>query len=391
MSDASPPAAAPPAPPAPSSPRAAAPDDAAIPRIPALDGLRGAAVLAVFVFHGVEGMARTNLGERVVFRALRQGWVGVDWFFVLSGFLITSILLATKSRPDYYRRFFLRRTLRIFPLYYATLAVLFFVVPRVVASLPPGLDADRRDQLWFWAYAPHWLYSHRGHLGAASHFWSLGVEEQFYLVWPFVVRAFRPRTLAVVAATGVLGGLAVRLCGPYAPSDPILLRVIADYRIESPLAGACVAALAAGSVDLARRLPLARLLAAAACAVFVGATVAGPRSLLADAKPTLALLFGACVVTLVVAGPATGLASRLLASSPLRFFGRYSYALYVFHPFVLLAFDRLAPHAPPEVLAGSPLLGRFLRMACGLALTVVAALASWHVWEKRWIRLGRAG
>src|SRR6187549_3131451 len=91
---------------------------------PALDGVRGIAILAVMLFHYVNGSHHVP-GLKQIFDAAHSGWLGVDLFFVLSGFLITGILLKNKGRPRYYRNFYVRRTLRIFPLYYGVLALVF--------------------------------------------------------------------------------------------------------------------------------------------------------------------------------------------------------------------------------------------------------------------------
>src|SRR5579885_3225639 len=153
--------------------------------IPALDGLRGIAILLVLWFH-----FRGYLGGEPIQCTLaiigEFGWIGVDLFFVISGFLITRILLQTKEKPDYFRSFYTRRALRIFPLYYASLAVLFLAPMSFMShSLPVA-----HDRLWFWIYLANWnpLFE-QIRPGSAAHFWSLSVEEQFYLVWPLLVWA----------------------------------------------------------------------------------------------------------------------------------------------------------------------------------------------------------
>ena len=103
-------------------------------RIQALDGVRGIAILAVMLRHFVQEMDVSTAADRVVYGLGRLGSNGVDLFFVLSGFLITGILLDAKGRADYYKRFYIRRTLRIFPLYYLALCVAFWVWP----LLPPA-------------------------------------------------------------------------------------------------------------------------------------------------------------------------------------------------------------------------------------------------------------
>ena len=109
--------------------------------LPGLDGLRGLAILLVMAVHFVGGATPQTSGERLAVKLGSYGVLGVDLFFVLSGFLITGLLLDAKGRPHYFRNFYARRTLRIFPLYYAVLAMLFLVLPRL-APLPPG------DTLW---------------------------------------------------------------------------------------------------------------------------------------------------------------------------------------------------------------------------------------------------
>jgi len=101
-------------------------------RVLVLDGIRGLAILLVLMTHGFgqfSAVTRTENLFKLLF--VRYGWVGVDLFFVLSGFLITGILLKTKHSPDYFKSFYMRRVLRIFPLYYVTLAICFFILPLV--------------------------------------------------------------------------------------------------------------------------------------------------------------------------------------------------------------------------------------------------------------------
>ena len=118
--------------------------------------------------------------ERFFYYGLYFGWTGVDLFFSLSGFLITGILLNSRNSPRYFSTFYARRSLRIFPLYFLMIAVMFFAVPRVSVYKFTGLG-------WYLIYAQNWIAG----LGATNHgighLWSLAVEEQFYVVWPLVV------------------------------------------------------------------------------------------------------------------------------------------------------------------------------------------------------------
>src|SRR6185503_15568764 len=115
---------------------------------------------------------------------------GVDLFFVLSGFLITGILLETKGRPGYFRNFYIRRTLRIVPLYYAVLALLFFVLPiGMFAQYDASLLQMHSVQGWLWSYLSNYRLGPETSFSIpyVSHFWSLAVEEHFYLLWPTVI------------------------------------------------------------------------------------------------------------------------------------------------------------------------------------------------------------
>src|SRR5205814_3960566 len=121
-------------------------------RLPTLDGLRAIAILLV-VPHNLDLIATFD-GAQLVVAALHRGWIGVQLFFVLSGFLITGILLDARDAPDYYRSFFVRRALRIFPLYYATLLVLFVLLP-ALGLVPASFKCDAMVELSYWRSEEH--------------------------------------------------------------------------------------------------------------------------------------------------------------------------------------------------------------------------------------------
>jgi peptidoglycan/LPS O-acetylase OafA/YrhL len=185
--------------------------------LPALDGLRGLAVSMVLVFHFVGQMLPTNALERAIVGVTKHGLLGVDLFFVLSGFLITGLLYEAHDKPHYLRNFYMRRVLRIFPLYYGVLALVFFVAPLIPPLRGPTLDYLLDRQAWAWLYginvylAGHeeWSFSY------LNHFWSLAVEEHFYLFWPFLVLllARRPRALIAVSLAISLGAMLARVTG----------------------------------------------------------------------------------------------------------------------------------------------------------------------------------
>ena len=116
--------------------------------LPVLDGVRGLAVLMVLVFHFIGNTLATNAVERVIVGAANYGSYGVELFFVLSGFLITGILYDTSDKPLYFRNFFMRRVLRIFPLYYGVLVLIFLVAPLIPLLRGPSLDYLVERQGW---------------------------------------------------------------------------------------------------------------------------------------------------------------------------------------------------------------------------------------------------
>ena len=176
--------------------------------------MRGVAILLVVFHHfGViadfPGPHRIAVG-RFLERAFYAGWAGVDLFFVLSGFLITSILLASRNDADYFKTFYSRRALRIFPLYFGTLLLGLVILP-ILRPLPPEFAGQSNEHaLWLWTYTSNIAYA----IGAVATFgvfdiyWSLAIEEQFYGIWPWLVRFARPVMLALVCA----GVVVARAC-----------------------------------------------------------------------------------------------------------------------------------------------------------------------------------
>lgn len=178
--------------------------------LPALDGLRGLAILLV-IAHNVQLLEVPDMhgGVKLAFFLLNIGWIGVQLFFVLSGFLITGILLDTMGRPHALRSFIARRALRIFPLYYGALLVIFVLLP-AIGQQPDIYKAQAPYQIWLWTYLSNWTDP----LGIGPvnlpHFWSLAVEEQFYLFWPLLVYALKSpvRVAWASLALGLLGPVA---------------------------------------------------------------------------------------------------------------------------------------------------------------------------------------
>jgi peptidoglycan/LPS O-acetylase OafA/YrhL len=392
-------------PPARSGPGSARAQPAPLGHIPALDGLRGVAVLLVVQLHSLVLERRTG-ADQVFFRVCGAGWVGVDLFFVLSGFLITGVLLDQQGRPGCLRNFFARRLVRIFPLYYGFLLAYFVVLPRLGIGYFQEKVAPESS-----AQAPLWLYYFNFWSGLSGVrpwslevFWSLCVEEHFYLVWPFVVVACRRRTLALVCAAVAALALAARVGLIAAGATMWEVYVLTPGRLDGLCIGAGVSLLVRAPVPRAVLLRCSRAFGAAAALFVLGLAwgqghffdwvepgspegLADSRGVLTVGLTALDVAFGCLLVSVVTAGPASPL-RRFLEVPLLREVGRYSYALYVLHYLIRNALKDLI-YGPSQfaVAWGSQLPGQLLFTLLMLGSSVLAAALSWHLYEKHFLRL----
>ncbi len=368
-------------------------------RVPELDGLRGIAVLTVMIYHFSIVKRVTDSGiDAAYYKIAAMGWAGVDLFFVLSGYLITGILLEAKGNSQhYFRSFYLRRVLRIFPLYYAYLAAFFVVLPFFAnRMLGPGQLAQfvelEKIQLWLWLYASNlWTFFEGVHTGlATSHFWSLAIEEQFYMVWPLVV--FMLSRGALRNTCVVLIGLAffIRVGLDVAGFEPHSIYTFTPSRMDTLLSGALLAILVQSPIDnevltrVARWLLIALAPISFAILWYGGGNAVDHVGIYTVGYSLLCACF-ASMVLLGVLGPPESRYTRFLRSPWLHFLGKYSYGLYVIHVIVRAVLVRVV--GLPIPIGGTQLpwqLGFFLLCT---AVTIVLALLSWHLMEKRFLAL----
>ncbi len=361
---------------------------------PALDGLRGVAVLLVLAFHFLHIDGEGGAVERTLLSASRTGWAGVDLFFVLSGFLITGILLDARGGQGYFRAFYARRVLRIFPLYYAYLAVLFLVVPRLL----PSLDVKSGTQGWLWTYLGNVLFAREGGFEASpytGHFWSLAVEEQFYLVWPLVVWVLPRRWLALACVALVALAGALRFGIHRTTFNATAAYVLTPARVDALAMGALVAIAArepAWWPRLRRGAPwILAASAAAVAAVWVeqGGIFGGDPVVQVWAFGPLAAGFAALLVLAIDAAPSAPL-HRVLTRPVLEGAGKYSYGLYVLHYPIFLALEAAGFTSLAMAAAlGNRIAGIVAFAGVAGAATLAAALLSWHLIEKPFLGLKR--
>lgn len=346
---------------------------------PALDGLRGLAILLVVVYHNFNFINYTFFG-----------WLGVDLFFVLSGFLITEILLQTRGTTHFLRNFYIRRALRIFPLYFFTLFIFLLLLPSLINL--PALAYYREHQLWLWLYAQNWLYIFKpppAHALSLTHLWSLAVEEQFYLVWPFVILVIRkPKTILLLTACLLAGVIALRF---YLWVNKIENLSYYNLFTFSRIDGICIGSMLAvlrkiNPKVIAQYFTVTIFLLAALNLIFYFFNrhhqYTYPYLAIAGYS-TFAVLFG-LLVNESVSGD-NPLLRLLFENRLLIFFGKISFSLYVFHwPVYLMLGPAIAEWAQTYIYG---IQGHIVASLVTTGLACLLAWVSFRYFEAGFLRL----
>jgi peptidoglycan/LPS O-acetylase OafA/YrhL len=362
------------------------------PRMPELDSLRGVAVLLVLLYHGFgfsHGIERGGGLERLFVAATLYGWVGVDLFFVMSGFLITGMLLETRTYPRYYRRFYIRRCLRILPIYFTVLLVLAAVTrtPLFAHAVPwsfVGISA-----LFLANFTP--IFGISASYGVL---WSLAVEEHFYLVWPILVRRFSDRSLTICA------GITCVICPALRGASFLLHHAQGwtDYGAYTWLVADGLATGALLAVTLRGPLQTRQAnwkLTGAALGTGLGMLIGGAPFGILSRNRLLGItfrqtalnlsFFGILLIVLLIG---TGPWKRVACFKPLRLLGEISYGVYLIHTLVFWIVDRcsiiLFPHVP-TLTSHFPLMCARFCVAITATL-IVCYISRWH-FEERFLRL----
>lgn len=304
-------------------------------RIPSLDGLRGLAILMVLVFHyaGSASKRPHNPFTGVIADFISFGWTGVDLFFVLSGFLITGILYDARKKPGYYRDFYVRRALRIFPAFYLLMAIYLGLTPFLHLHWKVG-------HLFFLVYLGYpaaliWQdLQVISPFVAVVHLWSLCAEEQFYLVWPWLIaKAWNKRVILWMCAalSGCAILLRVTIIGLHL--DPSWAHGFLPCRMDSLALGAALAVLTRSPWHLRVQrwstpvFVMAAGLMVLICAARHSVDLSDP--LIATAGySVISIAYGALLLSCLMAN---SWSSHLFSLKVLRLFGRYSYGMYLYH------------------------------------------------------------
>jgi peptidoglycan/LPS O-acetylase OafA/YrhL len=343
--------------------------------------VRGIAVLLVLVFHYARSWTGFGLHNPLKFLT-ELGWVGVDLFFVLSGFLITGILCDNRSSPNYFRNFYARRTLRIFPLYYMSL--LFILL---ISTLWPTAGVWPEFSLfWFGIYATNFVMATGKSAALLGHFWTLAVEEQFYLLWPLAVALGTRSQLMRVLLVVVAAAFVLRVTLILLEVDPFAVYVLTPTRMDTLAVGAFCALAIRSPAGMAAALRWAKATFPLCCGVFICIALWKRGFLPLD--PVVQTVG----YTIVALGCASGLILALgwrpfnaVADLALfRWLGKYSYGLYVWHVIIniLLFYTPLKDYLG---ITGPILSGAYVLFAMLLVFGV--SILCYHFLERPFLQL----
>jgi peptidoglycan/LPS O-acetylase OafA/YrhL len=352
-----------------------------------LDGVRGIAIVLVMLHHFSQAVKLDGLAGRIFSNIADSGWIGVDLFFVLSGFLITGILLDSRKSNNYFKAFYMRRVLRIFPLYYAVVIGLLYVLPAISQSFASEVKGDK---IWYLLYGSNILTAMKGWpTRPLQHLWSLAIEEQFYLVWPFLIFVFRKRTLYIALVVLIAVAIGSRLFF-YQNYGRVAAYILTPCRLDSLVFGSMLA--------LLLRDNKAKILERYSAIFMAG--IAGLVILILGfgiewrnwgVPGQMFAYVGLAIISMgsisLSFNSKESIFKKVYRLKFLRTLGKYSYGIYVFH-LILDGIVRQSGYHPATLGEGEhKLLFTVLYNILMMVLSFVVAFMSWHLFEKHFLKL----
>jgi peptidoglycan/LPS O-acetylase OafA/YrhL len=340
--------------------------------MPVLDGVRGLAVLLVVLFH---------------FFSMGFGWLGVDLFFVLSGFLITGILIDSKGQPHYFRNFYARRTLRIFPLYYFVL-ILFFILINADAFILKDRNYFTQNMHWYFLYIQNWLYAFNGwpRDHALNHFWSLAIEEQFYLFWPLLVYLLPVRKIIVACIIFIVISIAARYISWYSGSNATFQFTATFCRLDGLSIGAVIAVMVRlhqqWLAKVCKWLFIITIPLIIVIYLLAGTMKYDNYYFLTAGFTIFDLFFGGILISCFL--PRFPLPKKFFSMKWMIWLGKYSYGIYVYH---WIIYQLLWPYF--REASGNPTIAdvRYIYGTLCIVLTLITSFASYHLMEAPLLKL----
>lgn len=348
------------------------------PHITPLDGLRGLAILLVLLGHYFQR-----------FYLPKIGWIGLNLFFLLSGYLITSRLFhhANEGIRKYFTNFYGRRILRIFPLYYGCLIFFLFILPIFYVNYIRYFSGLQDIQIWYWLYISNWLYILKGipNVPLFFHFWSLAVEEQFYLIWPFIfiltAASKRKLIILIIISISILTRLIVSAHGAYYNT----------LTACEPLQLGCLLCVIEKEGTLIRYKKL--LFAFAVFSLLGLLTILSLNSdlhtsntgLLRYGYTGIDLLLLFLLYTNIIGGKSSQAVQRFFSMKWICWLGKYSYGIYVFHWLILQLF--INRYDIRWVDGRQNIFAYFVIRLAAIIMLFVCSYLSYTLFEKRFLGL----
>jgi peptidoglycan/LPS O-acetylase OafA/YrhL len=337
-----------------------------------LDGVRAIAALMIIVFHFFQGHNESNI-PNLLKKASSIGQTGVSLFFVLSGFLITRILLASRSKPNFFLNFYGRRGLRIFPLYYTYLAIHYFLVEPLINK--NGV-APFNLQYYYWFYFQNFADTFNWQASGPFHFWSLAVEEHFYLFWPIIIYFCKNRNIFVAVLLIIFIALISRIILHIYNYEVFYLTF---SRMDELAIGAILALVETKDKLTSKNAKyfLIGLVLTIIPTIGMWTILAGTAN--AVVQVTKFLFISSCyffVIGYILCVRKDSSLITFLTAKPLLYTGKVSYGLYIYHP---LSYGLFA-----LIFRQQSLLVNF---AGGLALTYLLSTISFYAFESRFLIL----
>jgi len=336
-----------------------------------LDGIRAFAAIIVMFFHFFQSVQiDSNSLVNVLKKISVFGQTGVDLFFVLSGFLITRILINSKSSPHFFKNFIFRRIVRIFPLYYLFLFLYFFIAPILLNTQFIPIN----EQWFYYVYLQNIGATFNWNLNGPEHFWSLAVEEHFYLFWPFLIYFFNQKRIKYLIAIIVVGTIFLRYL---MIRNNLGVFYFTFTRIDALAIGAGLSLLELNFVFQKKNKNkfLILLLILVVPMVVFWIKLSGSGSLEVIKYSLLALFYFALIGYVLCLSP-NNFVNTILESKLLNFSGKISYGLYVYHPLVFLL-----------VFKYYDFLNWKLQLMLSFTITYLVAIFSYYLFENQFLKL----
>jgi peptidoglycan/LPS O-acetylase OafA/YrhL len=360
-----------------------------------LDGMRGWAIIFVMIYHFSipfqQALPANNI-DLILGKLFQMGWLGVDLFFVMSGFLITTILYHSTENKGYFKNFYVRRILRIFPLYYAVLVLLLIVLPFLSDTLNQKTQVMQDNSIWFWTYLVNWKIALLGDFRSfqGGYMWSLAVEEQFYIFWPLVV-FFGKKYLIPISLTFIGFSFLLKILLTLNGFSAVSLYTMTFTHIDGLLLGAVVSVLHCKKKLVYHRALISKL-TFLAIAVFILIVIKEQGfvfyklSVALLGVTALSIIFSYLLIKTIVATKHS-FYYKVFSYKPVIKCGQLCYGLYLLHqPIGVVISEKILPYNSFFIL-NSYIPATVVNIIICIGVSLIAAQLSYSLFELHFLKL----